>query len=177
MKTPTHKHKENELPVRAKIPILPVRCRVRPLKEITVLLVDDHVVMRQGLCIVLETEGNFEVVGQARNGREAVKMEHTLRPDVILMDISMPVLNGIEATRQILAANPAAKVIILSAYSGDEYVEHAIAVGAVGFLEKQTSADHLIKAVREVTKGNLFFSPASIERLTQGKKRLHERDT
>jgi len=76
------------------------------MKKITVLMVDDNAVVRKGLCTLLETEGNSEVVGQARNGREAVKMAHTLRPDVILMDIAMPVLNGFEATLQILAANP-----------------------------------------------------------------------
>ena len=84
--------------------------RVSRSEKITVLLADDNAVMRQGLCTLLKAEGHFNVVGQAQNGREAVKMERTLRPDVILMDISMPVLNGLEATRQILAANPAAKV-------------------------------------------------------------------
>jgi DNA-binding NarL/FixJ family response regulator len=145
-------------------------------KKISVLLADDHAVVRHGLCMLLEAEGHSEVVGQARNGREAVTMARTLRPDVILMDIAMPVLNGLEATRQILAANPAAKVLILSAHSDDEYVERMTAVGAAGFLEKQTSGEILTKAIREVAKGNLFFSPAIAKRMADGKKWLRGRD-
>ena len=148
------------------------RCHVSPLKKITVLLADDHVVVRQGLCGLLEKEGHSQVVGQARNGREAVKMAQTLRPDVILMDIAMPVLGGIEATRQILAANPAAKVLFLSAHSDDEYIEHMTAIGAVGFLEKNTSTEILTNAVCEVAKGNLFFSPAIAKRMALTKKQM-----
>ena len=138
-------------------------------KKITVLLVDDNATVRTGLCKLLEAGGYSEVVGQARNGREAVKLAHTLRPDVILMDIAMPVLNGFEATLQILAANPVAKVLILSAYSDDAYVERGVAVGALGFLEKQTVAEILTEAVREVAKGSFFFSPAIAKRRANGK--------
>src|SRR5476651_704558 len=127
--------------------------RVSRLKKITILLADDNAIMRQGLSTLLKAEGQFKVIGQARNGREAVVLERTLRPDVVLMDIAMPVLNGLEATRQILAANPAAKVLILSAHSDDEYIEHVTAVGAIGFLEKQTSAEILTKAIIEVAGG------------------------
>jgi two-component system, NarL family, nitrate/nitrite response regulator NarL len=126
---------------------------VSPLKTITVLLADDHIFVRQSLCALLETEDDCKVVGQARNGREAVTMARTLRPDIILMDIVMPVLNGLEATRQIVAANPAAKVIILSAHSDDEYIERATEVGAAGFLEKQIAAHDLTKTIREVIGG------------------------
>ena len=143
------------------------------MKKITVLMVDDNALVRKGLCTLLETEGNSEVVGQARNGREAVKMAHTLRPDVILMDIAMPVLNGFEATLQILAANPAAKVLILSAHSDDAYVERGVAVGALGFLEKQTASENLAEAIREVAKGSFFFSPAIAKRRANGKKCPH----
>jgi CheY-like chemotaxis protein len=97
-------------------------------------------------------------------------MAQILRPDVILMDIAMPVLGGIEAMRQILAVNPAAKVLILSAHSDDEYIEHMTTVGAVGFLEKHTSTKILINAVCEVAKGNLFFSPAIAKRMANSKK-------
>ena len=152
------------------------RCGVSPLGKITVLLADDHAVVRQNLCALLEKEGHFKVVGQARNGREAVKLVQTLRPDVILMDIAMPVLNGLEATRQILAANPAAKVLILSAHSDDEYIECVTAVGAAGFLEKQTAAEILTEAVCEVAKGNLYFSPTIAKRIAHGKRRLRGRD-
>jgi len=89
-------------------------------KPTTVLLAEDHAIVRQGLRTLLETEGHFAVIGQAQTGREAVELAAALRPDVVLMDIAMPVLNGLEATRQILAANPAAKILILSAHSDDE---------------------------------------------------------
>ena len=134
-------------------------------KQITVLLADDHAVVRQGLCALLNADGHFTMVGQARTGREAVEMAHAFKPDVILMDIAMPVLNGLEATRQILAADPRAKVVILSAHSDDEYIERTRAAGVVGFLEKQTSAEILTRAIREVASGNTFFSPCIARRL------------
>jgi DNA-binding NarL/FixJ family response regulator len=146
------------------------------LKQITVLLAEDHAVVRQGLCALLNADGHFKMVGEARTGREAVEKALALRPDVILMDIAMPVLNGLEATRQILAANPAAKVIILSAHSDDEYIERLTAVGAAGFLEKQTSADVLTKAIREVAKGNNFFSPSIAKRLSNTQSKPRDRD-
>jgi DNA-binding NarL/FixJ family response regulator len=158
------------------------------VKEITVLIADDHAVVRQGLCALLKAESDIKVVGKARNGREAVRMARTLRPDVILMDIAMPVLNGVEATRQILAANPAAKVLMLSAHRDDEYVEFMAAAGAVGFLEKRTAYKVLTKAIREAAKGNLVFKPAIAKRIAhegtastrpripvQGKKGLRPR--
>jgi DNA-binding NarL/FixJ family response regulator len=139
---------------------------------ITVLLAEDHAIVRQGLCALLNTDGQFKIVGQARTGREAVSLAESLKPDVVLMDIAMPVLNGLEATRQILAANPLAKVVILSAHSDDEYIERTRAVGVSGFLEKQTSADILTKALREVAGGNTFFSPSITKRISiEGKPR------
>jgi DNA-binding NarL/FixJ family response regulator len=142
------------------------------VKNITILIADDHTVVRQGLCALLKAESDIDVVGKARNGREAVRMARTLRPDVILMDIAMPVLNGIEAMRQILAANPAAKVLILSAHQDDEYVECMAAAGAVGFLTKQTACRVLTKAIREAAKGNPFFRPGISKRSAHGGKAL-----
>lgn len=117
-------------------------------KQITVLLAEDHAVVRQGLCSLLNADGQFLVLGEARTGREAVEMAQALRPDVILMDIAMPVLNGLEATRQILTADPKARIVVLSAHSDDVYVERMNEAGAAGFLEKQTSAEILTKAIR-----------------------------
>ena len=134
-------------------------------KPITILLAEDHAIVRQGLSALLNAAGKFKMVGEARTGREAVELAQSLRPDVILMDIAMPVLNGLEATRQILAANPKARVIILSAHSDDEYVDRTVAAGVAGFLEKQTSADILTKAISEVASGRSFFSPSIAKRL------------
>ena len=147
-----------------------------PAKQITVLLAEDHAIVRQGLRSLLHADGHFLVVGEARTGREAVEMARTLRPDVILMDIAMPVLNGLEATRQILAADPAAKVVVLSAHSDDVYVERMNEAGVVGFLEKQTSAEILTKAIHEVVAGHVFFSPAIARRLRDDQSKPRNRD-
>jgi DNA-binding NarL/FixJ family response regulator len=141
-----------------------------PSKQITVILAEDHSIVRQGLCALLNADGSFKIVGEARTGREAVEMARTLRPDVILMDIAMPVLNGLEATRQILTADASAKVIILSAHSDDAYIERMSEAGVAGFLEKQTSAEILTKAIREVAKGGIFFSPSIAQRLNTEKQ-------
>jgi DNA-binding NarL/FixJ family response regulator len=147
-----------------------------PAKPITVLMAEDHGVVRQGLCALLNADGGFLVVGEARNGREAVRMAQALRPDVILMDIAMPVLNGLEATRQILAADPKAKVIVLSAHSDDVYVERMTKAGVVGFLEKQTSAEVLTKAINEVAHGKTYFSPSIARRMRDEQNRPRDRD-
>ena len=147
-----------------------------PPKPITVLLAEDHAIVRQGLCALLKVDGHFAVAGEAKTGREAVEMAKNLKPDVILMDIAMPVLNGLEATRQILGANPAAKVVILSAHSDDAYIERTRAAGVRGFLEKQTSAESLTKAIREVAKGGTFFSPSIAKRMHDDPSKPRDRD-
>jgi DNA-binding NarL/FixJ family response regulator len=138
-------------------------------QRITVLLAEDHAIVRQGLCALLKADAHFQIVGEARTGREAVAMTHKLKPDVILMDIAMPVLNGLEATRQILAADPAARIVILSAHSDDEYIERMSAAGVAGFLEKQTSAEILTRAIREVAGGATFFSPSITKRMNDAR--------
>jgi DNA-binding NarL/FixJ family response regulator len=143
---------------------------------ITVLLVEDHAIVRQGLSALLVADGGFVIVGEATTGREAVEMALSLKPDVILMDIAMPVLNGLEATRQILAANPAARVLILSAHRDDAYIEYLTAAGVAGFLEKQTSAEVLTRAIREVAKGGAYFSPAVAKRLRDAREGPRDRD-
>ncbi len=135
------------------------------MKQIKTLLADDHTVVREGLRALLLADGGIQVVGQAHDGREAVELALSLRPDVVVMDIAMPLLNGLEATRQILAAAPNIKVLILSAHSDDAYIDRVVAVGAVGFLVKQTSAQILAKAIHDVMAGNAFYSPQISRRL------------
>jgi DNA-binding NarL/FixJ family response regulator len=134
------------------------------MKRITVLLVEDHQIVREGFRTLLKTEADIEVVGEAATGRQAVQLIRKLRPEVVVMDIAMPLLNGLEATRQILKEFPNSKVIILSAYNDDAYVDQAAALGAAGFLLKQTSSLKLATAIREVLKGNTFFSSGSSKR-------------
>ena len=128
--------------------------------RIAVLLADDHRVFRDGLRKLLAAESDIEVVGEAANGRQAVAMTRKLRPAVVVMDIAMPLLNGLEATRLIRIAAPDVKVLILSAHSDDAYIERAMELGAVGYMIKHTSANDLPEAIREVQKGNTFFSPS-----------------
>ena len=137
---------------------------MKTAKHITVLLAEDHMIVREGLKSLLATEDDIEVVGEAATGREAVEMVRQLRPAVVVMDIAMPQMNGLEATRQILKAGAGTKVLILSAHSDDAYVEKVMALGAAGYLIKQTSAQFLSEAIREVRKGNTFFSPAIAKR-------------
>jgi DNA-binding NarL/FixJ family response regulator len=139
------------------------------MKPITVLLAEDHMVVRQGLRKLLESENDLEVVGEAETGRQAVEMTRKLRPAVVVMDIAMPLLNGLEATRQILNKVPGTKVLILSAHSDDAYVEKALEFGAKGFLLKQTSAHVLSRAIREVQTGHVFFTPSIAKRFGDGK--------
>jgi DNA-binding NarL/FixJ family response regulator len=134
------------------------------VQKIRILLADDHVVVRQGLRALLAAEDDIDILGEADNGRQAVQLVKKLLPDVVVMDIAMPVLNGLEATRQITRAVPTAKVLILSSYSDDEYISQLTEAGAAGYLVKQTAANDLLKAIREANKGNAFFSPAIAKR-------------
>ena len=143
------------------------------MKKIPVLLAEDHTIVREGFRKMLELEGDFEIVGEASDGRQAVALVKKLRPAVVLMDIAMPLLNGLEATRQVLKDVPATKVLILSAHSDDAYVTNAIESGAVGFLLKQTSAQDVCRAIREVHQGKTFFSPAITKHLAHKKSLTH----
>ncbi len=135
------------------------------MKRTTVLLAEEHMIVREGLRKMLELEPDLEVVGEAQEGRQAVALAKKIHPAVVLMDIAMPLLNGLEATRQVLKALPATKVLILSAHSDDAYVKSAAEAGAVGFLLKQTSAQDVCRAIREVQNGNTFFSPSISRRM------------
>ncbi len=123
------------------------------MKKISVLLVDDHTVVRQGLRALLQAEEDMEVVGEAENGRQAVGMARKTPPDVVVMDVAMPMLNGLEATRQILKNRPGTKVLVLTSYGDDDCVAQLMRAGASGYLIKQTAANDLLKAIREVYRG------------------------
>src|SRR5882672_10135901 len=137
------------------------------MEKIKVLLADDHTVVRQGLRVLLEAEPDIAIVGEAETGRQALRLALKLLPDVVVMDVAMPLLNGLEATRQILKEVPTVRVLILSSYSDDEHVHQVTEAGAVGYLLKQTAAADLIRAIREAKKGNAFFSPAISKRLLE----------
>jgi DNA-binding NarL/FixJ family response regulator len=147
------------------------------MKRITVLLAEDHTIVREGFRKMLELEEDLQVVGEAQDGRQAVALAHKLRPAVVLMDIAMPLLNGLEAARQVLKALPATKVLMLSAHSDDAYVKNATESGAAGFLLKQTSAQDVCRAIREVHRGKTFFSSSVSRRLDRlhGQSHNHNR--
>ena len=135
------------------------------MQKITVLLADDHTLVRQGFRALLKEEPDIAIVGEAATGRQAVQLAKKLRPDVVLMDIAMPLLNGLEATRQIIKEVPSSKVLILSSYSDDEYAHQLTEAGAAGYLLKEAVVTDLVKAIRQVSKGKAFFSPAISKRL------------
>ena len=135
------------------------------MKKITVLLSDDHTIVREGLRMLLEKEADIHVVGEAADGHQAVREAKRLKPDVVVLDLSMPLLNGLEAARQIAKEVPSARILILSAYTDDAYVEDAVKAGAAGYLVKQTAGHDLLRAVREVASGNAFFSPSVARRM------------
>ena len=146
------------------------------MKRITVLLAEDHQIVREGFRSLLKHEPDIEVVGEAQDGRQAVALTKKLRPAVVLMDIAMPLLNGLEATRQIRKDFPDTKVLILSAHSDAAYVKQVTELGAAGFLLKQTSSDVLATAIREVQKGNTFFSPALARHLHGRDQKTQDRE-
>lgn len=130
------------------------------MKETRAILADDHTVIRSGLRLLLERQPGLTVVGEAANGREAVDLAEELKPDVAVLDIAMPHLNGIEATRQIVARNPAVSVLILSMHSDEGYVIRALQAGAKAYLLKDSAEADLISAIVAVRDGKSFFSPA-----------------
>jgi two-component system response regulator NreC len=129
------------------------------MKRLRILLADDHIVMRTGLRALLERQPNLEVVGESENGRETIDLAASLRPDVVVMDIGMPVLNGIEATKTIVTEQPTTAVIILSMHVDESYVMRALKAGARGYLLKDSAPADLISAIQTVAQNKSFFSP------------------
>jgi len=129
------------------------------MKRIKVILAEDHTIVRQGLRSLLEQSEDIEVIAEAEDGREAVKKTGQHQPDIVLMDISMPLLNGIEATRQIKKEFPEVKVLILTMHTTEEYIHQILHAGASGFLVKKTAHHELISAIRAIHKGDAYLSP------------------
>jgi DNA-binding NarL/FixJ family response regulator len=135
------------------------------MKKISILLVDDHVIVRQGLKALLTAEPDFEVVAEAENGQQAIALAREKAPDVVVMDVAMPQMNGHSATRQILKAHPATRVLVLSTYTSDECVTELLRAGAKGYLMKQTASNELCQAIRQVRLGYQYLSPQLARRL------------
>ncbi len=136
------------------------------MSDVKVVLADDHGIVRKGLRAVLEEEG-FEVVGEAANGRDAVRLCAELQPEAAVIDIAMPLLNGIEAAAQIRKASPATGVVMISMYSDETYVMRALTAGAKGYLLKDTAGEDVLPAVRAVTQGKSYFSPGIAKTLLE----------
>jgi two-component system, NarL family, response regulator NreC len=145
------------------------------MKKIRILLADDHTVVRKGLRLLLENEPGFEVVADAATGREAVSLAEQYEPDVVVMDIAMPILNGIEAARQIGARLNRAAIVFLSMHSDESYVLRALKAGARAYLLKDSAEQDLINAIRAVTEGKSFFSPAISKMLVEDYMRQMQR--
>ena len=128
--------------------------------SITVFLADDHAMFREGIRLLLETQSDLSVIGEAGNGREAVRQASKLCPNIVLMDIAMPELNGIEAAQQICEACPSARVIVLSMYSTNEHIFRAFKAGARGYILKESAGADIIKAIRAVHAGKYYTSEA-----------------
>ena len=135
------------------------------MDKIKILLAEDHIVVREGTKKLLESQEDFQIVGEANNGEEAVEITKKLHPDVVIMDISMPKLSGIEATKQIKALYPGTAILVLTGYDNDEYVFALIEAGAAGYLLKEASGDELIDAIRLVMAGEPVLHPRIIRKI------------
>lgn len=145
------------------------------MKLVRVLLADDHKLIRAGLVLVVQQQPDLSVIGEADDGRQAVQLVESLRPDVVVMDIGMPNLNGIEAARQITASRPGTAVVILSMHADEGYVLRALKAGARAYLLKDSATTDLVQAIRAVVEGKSFFSPAVSKVLLQDYMRKLQR--
>jgi len=145
------------------------------MNPVRIVLADDHTVMRNGLRLLLERQPNLKVVGEAADGRQAVALSESANPDVVIMDIGMPNLNGIEAARQIVTHNPRTAIAILSMHSDESYVIRALKAGARAYLLKDSAEADLLAAIRALSEGKSFFSPAISRILVEDYMRQLER--
>ena len=138
------------------------------MKKIKVVIAEDHTIVRKGLCALLQGEPDIEVVGEAENGREAIKIVEKLLPDVVVMDIAMPGLNGLETTRQLTKKFPKLKILILTMHDNEEYIFETLRAGAAGYLIKRSAPNELISAIQSVFRGESFLSPAVSKKVIEG---------
>jgi DNA-binding NarL/FixJ family response regulator len=139
-------------------------------KNIKVLIAEDHDVVREGLKILISADSGIEIAGEANNGAVAVRLACKLQPDVVLMDLAMPKVNGLQATREIRQKVPHSKVLVLSAYKDEETLQRVLAAGVSGYITKHSAAEELLTAIRELSKGNSYFSP-----VVSGKTKIRQR--
>lgn len=144
------------------------------MKTIKVVLAEDHTIVRQGLRSLLEQQAGIEVIAEAENGRQAVQIAEQLKPDLVLMDFSMPELNGLEATRQIKQRAPDVKVLILTRHTNQEYVKSILRAGASGFLIKKSAADKLVLAIKSIYQGDSFLDSSISKKVIE--RYLHQSD-
>ncbi|MFN2205101.1 MAG: response regulator [Candidatus Promineifilaceae bacterium] len=148
------------------------------MSNIRILITDDHVVVRQGLAAMLTPRHGMEVVGEAANGREAIRLEKELNPDVIIMDLVMPEMDGLEASIAIREQNPDARILVLTSFTEDEQAAAIMAAGAYGYLLKESGADELLQAVRSVHSGHMVLSPKVLQSMSgASKEKTSEQDS
>ncbi len=151
------------------------------MSKIRVLICDDHTILREGIRLLLDSQPDMEVVAEAVDGRDAVEKAAACKPDVILMDIAMPLLNGLEATKQIRRMKPDARVLVLTMYESDEYVAQMLEAGAAGYVLKKVAGSELVYAIRAISQGEAFLYPSITKRLVEDYLRRvesgQERDT
>lgn len=147
------------------------------MSEITLILADDHTMVRSGLRMLLETQSDMRIVGEAENGAEAVRKVLLLKPDVVLMDVQMPDMNGIEATREIKKIMPETAVLALTIYEDDQYFFEMLKAGASGYVPKRAAPDDLVNAIRTVARGDVFLFPTLATRLVQDFVNRQDTDT
>jgi DNA-binding NarL/FixJ family response regulator len=138
------------------------------MNKIKVIIAEDHTIVRKGLCALLQGEPDIEVIGEAENGREAIKIVETLLPDVVLMDIAMPGLNGLDTTRQLKKRFPKLKILILTMHDNEEYIFETLRAGASGYLIKRSAPNELISAIHSVYRDESFLSPAISKKVIEG---------
>jgi NarL family two-component system response regulator LiaR len=170
----------NQVPALGRCPIDPTRTdTAQPARQdnIHILVADDHAIVRKGICALLATEPGFEVVGEARDGQEALDLVQELQPDVVLMDLVMPVMDGLEATRHITGRYPGARVLVLTSFAGDDKVFPAIKAGALGYLLKDSSPEELVQAIRQVHDGESSLHPTIARKLLRELSPATDRDS